>query len=268
MSHRSSGRPDSPAAPAGVVTDPHRNGGISGDDAVTDELVRLAARQGDADADPALAFDERRLQWQAEEERRRSEDGDLDGAHQRAVAQLARRIQTASLASRLPMQRRSGRPVIRVPNGHRSFIDPGGRPGHETVLPHERLAPRIDLGVAAGVGRDLWDEPCDSWIELPVDMPAGRYIGLGVNGDSMEPLMHTGDTILVRIGTDVQPNAVIVARHPDDGYVVKRVDRLTPTTIQLASLNAGYPMLAIPRDPSLIVGTVVLRWCAHEGQKA
>jgi len=80
--------------------------------------------------------------------------------------------------------------------------------------------------------------------------------------------MHTGDTILVRVGTDVQPNTVIVARHPDDGYVVKRVDRLTPTTIQLASLNAGYPVLAIPRDPSLIVGTVVLRWCAHEGQSA
>jgi SOS-response transcriptional repressor LexA len=234
------------------------------DDAATDELVRLAAQRIDDDAASELAFDERRLQWQGEEERRRIEEDDLNGAHRLAVMQLARRIQAAALLARLPIRRRDGRPTIRVGNGRDSVIDATGRAGLDAMVAEDRLAPRVDLGVAAGVGRDLWDEPCDSWIELPLDMPAGRYIGLGVNGDSMEPLMHTGDTILVRVGTDVQQNTVIVARHPDDGYVVKRVDRLTPTTIQLASLNAGYPMLAIPRDPSLIVGTVVLRWCAHE----
>ena len=244
-----------------------RDSGFTDEDSATDELVRLAGQHLDADVSSEVAFDERRLQWQGEEERRRAEEGDLEGAGRRAVMQLARRIQAAALSARLPMRRRSGRPNLRSRNERSTVVDAMGR-GPEAAIASERLAPRIDLGVAAGVGRDLWDEPCDSWIELPVDMPAGRYIGLGVNGDSMEPLMHTGDTILVRVGTDVQPNTVIVARHPDDGYVVKRVDRLTPTTIQLASLNAGYPTLAIPRDPSLIVGTVVLRWCAHEESKA
>ncbi len=75
--------------------------------------------------------------------------------------------------------------------------------------------------------------------------------------------MHTGDTILVRIGTELQTDTIVVARHPDDGYVVKRVAHLTSTTVHLASLNAVYPMLALPRDPALIVGTVVMRWCAH-----
>jgi len=268
MIHRSNGHGNDTGRPVAAGTEASRGNDITDDDAATDELVRLAAQQIDDDTASALAFDERRLQWQGEEERRRIEEGDLNGAHRRAVMQLARRIQAAALSARLPMRRRDGRPSIRVGNGRSLIIDAIDRAGLEEVLTEDRLAPRIDLGVAAGVGRDLWDEPCASWIELPVDIPAGRYIGLGVNGDSMEPLMHTGDTILVRVGTDVQPNTVIVARHPDDGYVVKRVDRLTPTTIQLASLNAGYPVLAIPRDPSLIVGTVVLRWCAHEGQSA
>ena len=245
-----------------------RTGSGQGDDAVTDELVRLAARHLEVDVRSGGAFDERRLQWQAEEERRRVEDTDTDGSHREAVRQLSRRIRSAAQGTRLPMERRNGRPNVRVPNRHYSVIDAMNGAHPDIGVGDERLAPRIELGVAAGVGRDLWDEPCDSWIELPVDMPSGRYIGLGVNGDSMEPLMHTGDTILVRVGSDVQPNTVIVARHPDDGYVVKRVDRLTPTTIQLTSLNAGYPVLSIPRDPSLIVGTVVLRWCAHEEQKA
>lgn len=212
------------------------------DEVVADGLVRLAALHLEADPGCAPALDERLLQWQAAETRRRSETDDRDGAHHDRVTTLARRIEAAAWSARLPVACRKGRPPL-------------GSKG---------TTPNIDLGVAAGTGRDLWDEPCDSWIDVPEEMPSGRYLGLSVSGDSMEPLMHTGDTILVRVGTEVQPNTVIVARHPDDGYVVKRVDRLTSTAIHLASLNAGYPPVSIPRDPSLIVGTVVMRWCAHE----
>ena len=215
------------------------------DEALADDLVRLVAMHLEADPDSAPARDERLLQWQAAEARRRSEAADQDGSYRDRVSALARRIEAAAWSARLPVIRRKGEPPLR---------DQGD-------------TPKIDLGVAAGTGRDLWDEPCDSWIELPEEMPAGRYLGLGVNGDSMEPLMHTGDTILVRVGPEVHLNTVIVARHPDDGYVVKRVDRVTPTAIHLASLNSGYPPVSIPRDPSLIVGTVVMRWCAH-GEEA
>lgn len=218
-----------------IVTD-------SCDEAVSDRLVRLAAVHLESDPSCPSAWDERLLQWQAAEVRRQSDTDDRDGSHRDRVTALARRIEAAAWIARLSVMCRKGRPPL-------------GREG---------LAPNIDLGVAAGTGRDLWDEPCDSWIDLPEEMPSGRYLGLSVSGDSMEPLMHTGDTILVRVGTEVQPNTVIVARHPDDGYVVKRVARLTSTAIHLASLNPGYPAVSIPRDPSLIVGTVVMRWCAHE----
>jgi phage repressor protein C with HTH and peptisase S24 domain len=121
----------------------------------------------------------------------------------------------------------------------------------------------IELSVAAGVGRELWDEPVESWLEVPADTPAGQYLALKVAGESMAPLMHTGDTVLVRIGADVECDTVVVARHPDDGYVCKRVSRVRKRGIELASLEAGRPLITIPRDPALVVGTVLLVWCTH-----
>lgn len=233
------------------------------DEAAADQLIRLAAARLEADPASPAGYGEHFLQWQAKEARRRAEHGDLDGAHRRQVTRFARRIQAAVEIARLPVARRSGHPVLQEPAGGVSAADAIMRSNPARRSGTGYLAPRVDLGVAAGVGRDLWDEPVTAWIDLPHDVPPGRYIGLGVNGDSMEPLMHTGDTILVQVGSDVKVDSVIVARHPDDGYVVKRVARLTRTTIHLASLNSEYPSVTIPRDPGLIVGTVVLRWCAH-----
>jgi phage repressor protein C with HTH and peptisase S24 domain len=100
-------------------------------------------------------------------------------------------------------------------------------------------------------------------VELPEAFPSGRYVALTVAGESMEPLLHSGDTILVRLGTEATRGAIVVARHPENGYIVKRVASLQPRAIQLASLNASYPTVKLPRRGDLIVGTVVLRWCAH-----
>jgi phage repressor protein C with HTH and peptisase S24 domain len=121
----------------------------------------------------------------------------------------------------------------------------------------------VELGIAAGVGRELWDEPVQSWVELPPDVPPGKYVALKIVGESMAPLMHTGDTVLVRIGADVKRDTVVVARHPEDGYVCKRVSRVRRDAIELSSLDPGRPIITIPRDPSLMVGTVVLVWCQH-----
>jgi SOS-response transcriptional repressor LexA len=123
--------------------------------------------------------------------------------------------------------------------------------------------PVVELGIAAGVGRELWDEPAEAWVELPNDSPAGEYVALRIVGDSMTPLMHTGDTVLVKRGADVRRDTVIVARHPDDGYVCKRVRRVGRTSIELASLAPGRAPIVIPRDARLVVGTVMLVWCSH-----
>jgi phage repressor protein C with HTH and peptisase S24 domain len=124
-------------------------------------------------------------------------------------------------------------------------------------------APRMDLRVAAGVGRELWDEECESWVELPEGTPGGRYLALAVAGESMTPLLHPGDVVLVRVGPELVRDSVIIARHPENGYVVKRVGRVAGEQVELLSLNADFAPMHIPRDERLVLGTVVARWCTH-----
>lgn len=188
--------------------------------------------------------DPRFVEWLAADARERARRSwRLSAAEQRArgEAMLAR-----AQARRLRVAQAGRAPIADVPN-----------------LGAARRAAVVELGIAAGVGRELWDEPAEAWVEVPNDAPAGEYLALRIVGDSMAPLMHTGDTVLVRRGGEVQRDTVIVARHPDDGYVCKRVRRIRREAIELASLAPGRPAIVIPRDPRLIVGTVMLVWCSH-----
>ena len=126
-------------------------------------------------------------------------------------------------------------------------------------------APLAELGVAAGTGRELFDEPCDAWVALPDGLPAARYVALRVVGDSMTPLLHSGDVVLVDLDATVPPGAVAVARHPDHGSVVKRVLRADGGALRLVSLNPAYPPLELPPGAGALLGPVVVRWCPHVG---
>ena len=128
-------------------------------------------------------------------------------------------------------------------------------------------APLAELGVAAGTGRELFDEPCDLWVALPIDLVPGRYLALRVVGDSMAPLLHSGDLVLVDLDATVHPGAVAVARHPEHGYVVKRVSRRGERALSLVSLNEAYPPLELRHGTGTLLGPVVLRWCGHRAAK-
>ena len=56
---------------------------------------------------------------------------------------------------------------------------------------------------------------------------------------------------------------MIVARHPENGYVCKRVSGIRHDAIELSSLEPGGPAMVIPREPGLVLGTVILLWCHH-----
>jgi SOS-response transcriptional repressor LexA len=227
------------------------------------DAERLAEEVGhEIAADPRspLWEDLRFIEWVARDARardaiqRRWPDSDVLAAGE---AMLAR-----SREQRLAVRSVKGRPSVREPSSM-------GRPVEmidRAALEH--ATPVVDLAIAAGVGRELWDEPVDHWIDLPDDLEPGRFIALKISGDSMAPLVHTGDTVLVRIGPAVVGDTVIVARHPEDGYVCKMVGRVRAMTIELASLDPSRPTIVIPRDDSLIVGTVVLVWCHHRGAAA
>ena len=121
-------------------------------------------------------------------------------------------------------------------------------------------SPVLELSAAAGVGRELWDMETESWVELPPDMPGGRYVALMVAGDSMTPLLQPEDLVLVRLGGEIERQSIVVARLPDHGYVVKAVSRVTPILVELTSLNPEYPPLRVPRSELAVLGTVILRW--------
>jgi len=117
-----------------------------------------------------------------------------------------------------------------------------------------------ELAVAAGVGAQLWDVECATTIDVPGDLPRGTYIALKVAGDSMEPLIHSGDVVLVHVDGNAASGTVVVARDPDHGYVIKEVGRLTANGIELRSLNPDFPTLRVPYGAGTVLGTVVLRW--------
>jgi SOS-response transcriptional repressor LexA len=130
-------------------------------------------------------------------------------------------------------------------------------------------APLAELGVAAGSGRELFDEPCDTWVALPDELPPSRYVALRVVGDSMTPLLHSEDVVLVDLDGSVRPGMVAVARQPEHGYVVKRVMRPAEPgpALRLVSLNPAYPPLELQPAAGALLGPVVLRWCAHGAAK-
>jgi SOS-response transcriptional repressor LexA len=221
-----------------------------------DLLVRIAADRAMSQFDPLDPAEAGFLDWYAREaratlsvaERQRLESG----ADQFVYRVLARR----------GMERLRVREVPTEPESAPAWEE-GTLAEVVAAAARVRHAPSVELSVAAGAGRELWDEPCDRWIPLPEGTPDGKYVALRVTGDSMVPLLHDGDTILVKLGEELVPDAVVVARVPDGGYVVKRVGGFAGSRVELASLNPDYPPIVIPRDPSLVLGTVLLRWCTH-----
>ena len=214
-------------------------------------LAEFVGRELTRDPENRVWRDERFIEWLAAEAREHYER-----THRMSDAEFRRKGE--EFRARVEARR------LRVRQGGAPPLSERQNTGELPVEPvSEGPAPVVELGIAAGVGRELWDMPCTHYIELPPDIPRGRYLALNIVGESMAPLMHTGDTVLVRVDTRVRRNTVIVARHPDDGYVCKCVSRITRNTIELSSIEAGRPKITIPRDPACIVGTVVLVWCSH-----
>jgi hypothetical protein len=221
-------------------------------------LERLVSDAAMSDVETRAYGDARFATWLAREHAVAATVRDAVGMHEQRAELFARTIVAKTTAAR--MERR----YPRYPLVERSALVPGTFTQTAELAMRERCAPRVDLRVAAGIGRELWDEACDAWVELPNAVPLGQYVALTVSGDSMTPLLHDGDVILVNPHVKLARDSMIVARRPDEGYVVKHVARLGRTELELASLNPAYPPFTIARRPELIVGTVVGR-LGHAG---
>ncbi|MDF7774972.1 S24 family peptidase [Sphingomonas sp. AOB5] len=133
------------------------------------------------------------------------------------------------------------------------------------VLPRRETAevPRLDIGASAGPGGLVEDEA-----QLRAGLfDAGMLRGLGVRaeaasmvrvaGDSMEPVLHDGDEILVDRDrrTPGARDAMFVLRI--DGVVMVKRLRALGREIEVVSENAAYPPRIVAAGAVEVIGRVV-----------
>ena len=226
---------------------------ISDGDQSIYEFMSVVGREIESQ-DQQLAFqDEKFLSWVVRdlqdslntEERTQDE---LD------AADFARRALTRLVV------RRADRALPRRPLRERSAPVAATIEQSAAVASAHGCATLLDLAVAAGQGREIWDEPCDRWLELPDDIAAGRYVALRVAGDSMTPVLCPREVILIQLESTPRVDDLVVARLPDQSHVVKRVASIKDGSIELASFNPDYQPIFVARDPSPVVGTVIARF--------
>lgn len=222
-----------------------------------DELMRLVAAEIEVSGGIRRKDEEHLLSWLRDDLREslsiseRKEDEVRAGDFARRVcARLAGRVAERVLPLRELHHRAA--PVIATVNESLRYSFERG------------CATLLDLSVAAGAGRELWDEPCEQWLQLPKDIaPSERYLALRVAGDSMSPVLEPRDVILIKLDASPTTNDVVVARTADEGYVVKRIAGIKNGRLELASFNPHYKSIFVDRHRSAILGTVIARF-RHE----
>lgn len=122
--------------------------------------------------------------------------------------------------------------------------------------------PRLPLGAAAGPGALADGEaPFDSfrfsrrWLREQ-GLSGAQLHAIRVQGDSMEPLLHDGDEILVDRAQRTLRDGIHVVRL-GDALMVKRLAPAGPGRATLLSQNYAYPPLEVLLDELEIVGRVV-----------
>ena len=228
-------------------------------DELPDKLTEMLRKQSARDSKSSWYQDEKFIEWIARQARNDIDDGvRVNEFDAEDCVRVAESLRTRALAERCRLKR-----IIGVPEYHAPELE-GSAPQVMQDARRSGFAPCLDLSVAAGIGRELWDEECSSWVKLPSNVPKGNYVALKVSGESMLPLLHSGDVMVVRLDVPFSSGDIVVARLDDDGFVVKRLGRVTTASIELLSINSAYDSIDIRRSRQAIVGTVVTCWCDHE----
>lgn len=115
--------------------------------------------------------------------------------------------------------------------------------------------------VAAGIPIEAVENIIDTE-EITEDLArTGQFFGLRIQGNSMEPDIHNGDTVIVRQQDDAENDEIVIALINGNDGVCKRLKKYE-NSIALVSLNANYePMYFTQQEtedkPVRIIGKVV-----------
>ncbi len=104
---------------------------------------------------------------------------------------------------------------------------------------------------SAGTGQIVFDAPPTKRIEIP-NIPEYKKVdyAIGVNGNSMEPVYHDGDTLLVEMTDEIDPGDIGIFLVDNESYVKKLGDGT------LISLNPEYDNILLTEN-SKCMGKVV-----------
>ena len=115
--------------------------------------------------------------------------------------------------------------------------------------------------VAAGIPIDAIEDILD-WEDITPSLAStGKYFGLRIKGDSMQPRIIEGDVVIVRCQPDAESGDVVIVQVNGDAATCKRLSK-HPSGISLISFNPAYePMVYTNEEieslPVTIIGKVV-----------
>lgn len=115
--------------------------------------------------------------------------------------------------------------------------------------------------VAAGIPIEAVENIIDTEEITEELAKTGKFFGLRIQGDSMEPDIHNGDIVIVRQQEDAESDEIVIALVNGNDGVCKRLKKYE-NSIALVSINANYePMYftneQIADKPVRIIGKVV-----------
>ncbi len=114
--------------------------------------------------------------------------------------------------------------------------------------------------VRAGIPMEAVEDILD-YEEIPRSMAArGEFFGLKIRGDSMYPLFHPDDTVIIRRQPDVESGEIAVVLINGNDAVVKKLIK-KDTSVILVSENSAYEPMIFSKDdilslPVTVVGKV------------
>lgn len=116
---------------------------------------------------------------------------------------------------------------------------------------------RVAAGIPIEAITDIVDQE-----EISEDLAkTGEFFGLRIQGNSMEPDIHNGDTVIVKKQDDAESNEIVIALINGNDGVCKMLKKYAES-IALVSINPDYEPMYFNQDeidntPVRIIGKVV-----------
>ena len=176
--------------------------------------------------------------------------------HKTSVSDMAKKIHSRDIFAGLPT------------DGGVIISDEPAKRLDKNVTPIERRRIPVISYVQAGMMSEVVDPfVLGDGFEM-IDAPAGcsdRTFGLRIEGNSMEPRFHDGDTVVIDPALAPRPGDFVVGKNGKEEatfkkYVLRGVDESGHEVFELAPLNEDYPTLHSQRDGLIVIGVCVGRW--------